>query len=196
MIHYEEFTASEAAAITGMSLAAQRDHRRRFTAWMPPQGRHPTYQIYELFQMRFVMDVAPLGVGPKRAWEESEWVATGAAYSAFHIPGCIQGSFDPDPFGAPDPTEEEIKDGTARAVFRDFMRNFELPSIVPERFVFIWDKGDAWFDSSFDAWRARVKPNDPRLGKPAVILDLPFFAKALVERLPRSAVRVHSDSRD
>ncbi|BBU55279.1 hypothetical protein [Mameliella alba] len=196
MIHFEKYTAQEAATITGMTLTAQRDHRRRFPSFIPPQGRHPTYEFFELLQMRFVMDVASLGIGPKRAWEQSEWAAVGAAYSALHLPGCVDG-FLPIEEVPGLPLDEEIRtEETARGVFQEIMNEADMPNVVPERFVFIWDKGDAWFDKSFDAWRQQADPNDPRLGKPAVILDLPYFARTIVKKLPRPAVRIIDEDQE
>ena len=191
MMHIEKFTASEASDLTGMTQVAQRDHRRRFPKWMAPQGRKPTYDFFEILQMAFVISSGKLGIGPVVAWEQSEWVAHGALYFALICPGCIQGDLGSQ-YTAPNPTPEDIHDYTARQVFQELNRNWDMPNIGMERFAFLWGDGSEYFGRSIDDWRENAGPDDSRLGQPFITVDLPFFGKSIVDKLPRPAYRVGS----
>ncbi|WP_139197045.1 hypothetical protein [Roseivivax marinus] len=190
MIKFESFTAREAARITAMDLVTQRDHRRRFPEFLPPMGPKPSYEIDVLLQMSFVKEVAGLNIGPKRAWHDSEIVSQAALYFALHCNGCIKGDLTAS-CTIPEPSQEDINLYTVRQVYQERANDLGwYGNIIFKRSAFFWGDGSSWFGGSLDEWRDSVEQNDPRIGQPVVSLDLPFFAKKVVDKLPRAAVRI------
>ncbi len=184
--HVEAFTPAEAEALSGIGTALQRDHRRRFPNWLPQKSGHARFDLFQCLQMRFVADASELGIGPAHAYQTGEWVAHHALAFALNEPGCVAGDLSYE-CTLPDANEDEIREYTARRVFAEA---FGRPKIMPNEFAFVWGDGTDWFGPSFSDCLEALPREDPRRGKPTVAVHLPSFARQIVVKLPRPAVRI------
>ena len=187
--HIVLFTPAEAAELTGIGVVLQRDHRRRFPEWMPKGSGHARFNIFQCLQMRFVADASEFQIGPSKAYEIGEWVAHHALQYALEQPGCIAGDLGNE-CTMPDASESDIRKYTARRVF---VGAFGRPRIMPNEYVFIWGDGSDWFGPSLDICLGALGESDPLIGKPLIALHLPSFARQVVLKLPRPAVRILRD---
>lgn len=188
--HIEGFTPSEAAELTGIGVVLQRDHRRRFPEWLTKGSGHARFDLFQCLQMRFVADAGEFQIGPSKAYETGEWVAHHALQFALEQPGCIAGDLGAE-CTIPDAGEAEIRKDTVRRVFTEA---FGRPRMWANEYAFIWGDGSDWFGPSTDECLCQaLGKDDPRIGKPMITLHLPSFARQLVSKLPRPAVRILSD---
>lgn len=84
-----QFTAAEAAEITGMNQARQRDLRRR--GFLPSNEGHARFGLYDLAAMLFIQRMAERGVGPKVSAPLAEISATGIGWFALRDPEAYEG---------------------------------------------------------------------------------------------------------
>ncbi|MCB1371512.1 MAG: hypothetical protein KDJ83_11540 [Rhodobacteraceae bacterium] len=184
--HIELYTPAETAELTGIGVVLQRDHRRRFPEWMPPGAGHARFNLLQCLQMSFVAEAAEFEIGPGKAYAAGEWVAHSALQFALKEPGCIAGDLASD-VTMPGASDDDIRDFTARRIFSEA---FGRPNIVAPEFVFLWGDGTDWFGPSLEACLGALPEGDPRRGKPFLSLHLPSFARRMVAKLPRPAVRI------
>ena len=184
--HVEVFSPAEAADMGCPNVILQREHRRRYPEWFPKGSGQSRFNLFQVLQMRFVNDAGEFHIGPMTTYATGEWVAHHALQFALAVPGCIEGDLAGE-YTAADPTSEEIQHYTARRVFAD---SFGRNRLQATEFAFIWGDGSDWFGPSLEACMNALPEDDPRHGKPVMAVHLPSFARQVVAKLPRPAVRI------
>lgn len=173
---YVVFTAGEAERITGLSLATQRDWRRR--RFLPQiEGGKAGFDVFGLCEMAAMRGFADRGIGPSISTQFAEAAGLRAAYFALSWSNAI----------------EDNSGGVFEKIIKDTGRPrgsmFVKPSFLA-RFMIVWADSSVTFatelDKAFDGFSW-----DEKLIGAVVVMDLEALGGSILDRAGRALVSVN-----
>ncbi|MEP4260259.1 MAG: MerR family transcriptional regulator [Rhizobiaceae bacterium] len=205
-----QVTPGQAAKITGVSLARQRDYRRHGFLPETDDGKHSRFNLFDVARLFLLHTFGEHGMRPKQAAEIIDICAAGVAfrvlgdvdaYSGDHLALIDAGLVAPSTLsdnelvtmrgeavkiGVSDPEEiftNEAFDEVAQAQFLQPIaaKGFGI-RVVPAEYLIIWsDKSEYWADS-IDAAFDDVAETDDRRAGPITVLSLASIARQIIDR--------------
>jgi hypothetical protein len=175
------FTPGEAERITGISVALQRDWRRRGLL-RPNEDGHARFHFVDLGELLFLKVVAERGIGPQQARAIASLAGGAIAYYAL----CHDGAFEGDPVPGANPMNAAI--GAIRAVATDKV----IHRAVPAPLFIWWADGTELWHVSLDRAIGTLAEEDieKKLGGPVVVVDQHILGGIMLARAGRPLVVV------
>ena len=198
MFELATYTPSEAAKISGVNVALQRDWRRREI--LPRRDGHARYTPFELAELMALSALAVQGVGPQKFTSIANMLAAGIVDAAMDQPEAYDGPMD---LVVNDEEPEWLREWVSGAnEYKTWRWDYDLlrwrmrrikrrvhlwqgydPSVVRSFFI-QWANGTFAFEHSPIAPYEMIEESDPRRRGAVLILDLAGLGSALVERAP------------
>lgn len=182
------FTPAMAEKIAGLSVATQRDYRRR--GFIKQNEGHARFDAFDLAEMMVLNDMSKRGIGPKDTSSVSKICALAIVYHALQWIDSYEGDHEKvhewNAHVFPDGVSWGMKaEWLARAVLRE--RGL---SAVPAPLFIWWADGTHTFQVSFDKAFNDGLSDDARWNGPVVILSLQALAGRLIDGAGSALVHV------
>jgi len=168
------FTPSEAAQITGLSAAMQRDWRHR--GFLPKNDGHARFDLFTLAVMMVLKLFADRNIGPQAVKTIAEITARAIAWHALEFVDSFEGDIPHSP------------DSARRALWN----SLGFPRLIPTRYLVVFADESEWWDNSLDNAFAQNDGAEKRSG-PIIVLDMMTLGDLLADRAGRALVHIDTD---
>ncbi len=187
------FTPAQAEKITGLSVASQRDFRRRGFMKATPGTGHSRFDVFDLAWMLFVRSMSDRGIGPSQSVEVAEWAVQRIVWSALSWINAFEGdheiAFLEDVRDVPN---DVLWGRIGDRLMRQFFRENNKVRVLPAPIFIWWADGAHDFHVSLDLAIDQLSGSDPKLLGPIVVMCLESVGNDLLDRAACAFVHVES----
>lgn len=198
MLTLASYTPAEAAKISGVNVALQRDWRRR--GILPRREGHARYSPFEVAELMALNAFAVQGVGPQKFTPIATMLAAGIVDAAMDRPEAYAGPLDL--VVNEDDRDWLLEWESGAKEFKNWRWDYDLTNWrirAVKRRVNQWCGHDQnairscfvqWADGSFAFYHSPITPyetideDDPRRSGAVLILDLAGLGRTFVQRAP------------
>lgn len=182
------FTPYQAEKITGLSVANQRDWRRR--GYLKQNHGHARFDAFDLAEIMVLSDMSRRGIGPKDASPLSALCASAIVYYALRWIDAYEG----DHMRAYEWNAHVYPEGISWGTKAEWLAKVILKErgyhVIPAPYFVWWANGSELWVHSLDKAFSDGVSDDPRWDGPVIVLSLEALGGRLIRRCETPIVHV------